>query len=347
MGGGPAGGDRRRLRVGACLSLSGGHARFGRQAALGLEAWRSLDGSADLVVADDRSDPRTLESVLEAITAETDLLLGPYSTHLMRTAGRFAERADLLLWNHGGSGDDVEAAHPGHVVSVPTPASRYAEPFLRWLAGDPERVDLWIAQGAGGFGRQVAAGAQRSAHAFGLGTVRLVDAPGPATLEPPARWDLFCAGSFDEDVETVRRALDLSHRPRTIGAVAAGVSAFGRAVDDPFGVFGVGQWAPHRETSATLGPAEADFLAAYAELAGGPPDYPAVQAAAAAVLAVHCARRAGGTTRAALWPVAAGLRAETLFGAFDIDPRTGVQVGHETVLTRWAATGPVHIRTPA
>jgi ABC-type branched-subunit amino acid transport system substrate-binding protein len=351
MGGGPAAGDRRRLRVGAALSLSGRHARFGRQAALGLAAWRSLEACTDLpdlVVADDRSDPRTLEDVLGAMAAETDVLLGPYSTHLMRTAGRVAEQADLLLWNHGGSGDDVEAAHPGHIVSVLTPASRYAEPFLRRLARDPERAELWIAQGTGGFGRQVAAGARRSAHALGIGTVRLVDAGRlldarpPATTEVPPRWDLFCAGSFDEDVETVRWARRLRHRPRTTGAVAAGVSAFGRAVGDPVGVFGVGQWAPHRATSATLGPAEGDFLAAYAELTADPPDYPAVQAAAAAALAVHCVRRAGGAAREALWPVAAGLRAETLFGAFDIDPRTGVQIGHRTVLTRWTEAGRVH-----
>ena len=45
-----------RLRVGACLSLSGKFAQFGRQAALGLEAWRSLDGDAELVIEDDESD---------------------------------------------------------------------------------------------------------------------------------------------------------------------------------------------------------------------------------------------------------------------------------------------------
>jgi hypothetical protein len=52
------------LRIGVCLSLSGKFAQFGRQAALGLEAWRSLDGAADLVIEDDRSDRRTLEAVL-------------------------------------------------------------------------------------------------------------------------------------------------------------------------------------------------------------------------------------------------------------------------------------------
>jgi hypothetical protein len=42
-----------------------------------------------------------------------------------------------------------------------------------------------------------------------------------------------------------------------------------------------------------LGPAEDDFLRAYSSNARAVPDYPAAQAAAGAVLAVHCARLAG------------------------------------------------------
>ena len=101
-----------RLRIGACLSLSGRFAQFGRQAAQGLETWRSLDGTAEILVEDDRSDRRTLETVLPGVAARCDILLGPYSTQLMRAAGRMAAESGWLVWNHGGSGDDVEGAHP-------------------------------------------------------------------------------------------------------------------------------------------------------------------------------------------------------------------------------------------
>ena len=53
-----------RLRIGACLSLSGRYARFGRQAAYGLQAWQSLDGTADLAIEDDHSDPKVLVTAL-------------------------------------------------------------------------------------------------------------------------------------------------------------------------------------------------------------------------------------------------------------------------------------------
>ena len=75
-----------RLRIGACLSLSGKYAQFGRPALRGLEAWCSLDGTADLLAEDDRSDRRVLEAVLPGVAARCDLLLGPYSTQLMRAA---------------------------------------------------------------------------------------------------------------------------------------------------------------------------------------------------------------------------------------------------------------------
>ena len=102
-----------RLRIGACLSLSGRFARFGRQAARGLAAWRSLHGGVELVVADDRSDRRTLEAVLPNVAARCEVLLGPYSTTLMRAAGRMAVEYGWLVWNQGGAGDEGRAGQSG------------------------------------------------------------------------------------------------------------------------------------------------------------------------------------------------------------------------------------------
>jgi ABC-type branched-subunit amino acid transport system substrate-binding protein len=326
----------RRLRVGVPLSLSGKHARFGRQAKLGLDVWWSFDESTELIVEDDRSDPGVLEQVLGSLAARCDILLGPYSTGLMRRAGRVAAELDRLLWNHGGSGDDVETAHPGHVVSVLTPTSRYAEPFVRHFARHGDRSTLWIAEGKGSFGRQVAAGAETCANEGGIPVVRVRPGEG---LPPGGSWSLLCAGSFEEDVETIRRAR--SGNPRVVCAVAAGVREFGEEVGDPRGVYGVGQWFPGSAGEAALGVSESDFLDAYRRQTGKLPGYPAVQAAAAAIIATHCAARAGGAGREEMWAVAGSLETTTLFGAFDIDPRTGAQVGHRTLLTRWEADGPV------
>ncbi|GAA4202431.1 hypothetical protein GCM10022252_58580 [Streptosporangium oxazolinicum] len=327
------------LTIGACLSLSGKHARFGTQARLGLEIWHAANSAPDLVIQDDRSDPAVLRASLRGLSDRCDLLLGPYSTRLMRGAGDVAAGLGRLIWNHGGSGDDVEAAHPGHVVSVLTPAGRYAEPFLRHLAGTGA-LPVRIVCGRGGFGRQVAAGAETIARSLGIDTVRL----GPGDDLPRTAggaWALLCAGAFEEDVETVKRARSLPAPPRVVCAVAAGVREFGEAIDDPYGVYGVGQWFPGTADSAEVGIGEPDFLAAYRDRAGTLPDYPAVQAVAAAIIATHCATAAGDTGRDALWSAAASLETTTLFGAFKIDPRTGTQLGHRPALIRWESDGPV------
>jgi ABC-type branched-subunit amino acid transport system substrate-binding protein len=322
-----------RLRIGACLSLTGKFAQFGRQAALGLRGWQALDESAELVIEDDQSDRRTLEAVLPDVAARCDLLLGPYSTVLMRAAGRMAIGSGWLIWNQGGSGDDV-AAQPGYVISVLTPTGRYAQPFLNYVASrGAARRDLCLVQGPGSFGRQVADGAEAIAHRLGIRVVRAAagDALPPAGIS--AEWDLFSAGVYEQDAETVGAALHLPRRPRQVCTVAAGVRQFGQAVDDPEGVFGIAQWFPGSGHEILLGPGEQDFLDAYP--GHGLPDYPAAQAAAGAVLAVHCAELAGSTRREELWAAAATLDTSTLFGGFKIEPSTGTQLKHETVLLRW------------
>jgi hypothetical protein len=327
-----------QLRLGTCLSLTGRYSQFGVQAADGLETWRVLDGDAEIVIDDDGSDAARVRSCLRDLAGRCDVLLGPYSTQLMRAASQVAPDLDRLVWNHGGSGDDVEAAAPGHVVSVLSPTSRYAEPFLRHLAAQTACPPLWLAPGRGSFGRQIVAGAEKVAEKLGMNTVRI----GPADdlpADPPAGWDLFCAGSFEEDAARVTAAVALGQPPRSIGAVAAGVHQFAQVVPNAEGIHGIAQWFPGRRTTVDLGPAEADFLPAYAARANAAPDYLAVQAAAAAVLATHCVRVTGSTERADLWAAAAGLKATTLYGSFGIDPVTGAQLDHETALVRWTADG--------
>lgn len=339
MATGPASRNRNALRIGACLSLSGRFARFGRQAADGLEAWRSLDGAVDLVVADDESDPATLEARLPRVARQCDVLLGPYSTQLARRAGRVASEAGWLLWNHGGSGDDVQAASPGHVVSILTPTSQYAEPFLQLLASGRADDVLLLVHGKGSFGKQVIAGAQASARRLGLRTVCAGPQTEFASVDLPSRWNLLSAGLFEEDVELVRQARTLARPPQLMCTVAAGVREFADAVGDPEGVFGIGQWFPGAVRDPDLGPSEPDFLAAYSARSDGLPDYPAVQAAAGAALATHCARTVGATARDLLWASVSALETQTLFGGFKINPATGAQVKHEAVLVRWTAGG--------
>ncbi len=324
------------LRVGACLSLTGRYGRFGRQAAHGLMAWQRLAGTdVEFEIEDDGSDPEQFTDRFGRVASRCDLLLGPYSTQLMRAAGQAMTEIDAVLWNQGGSGDDVQALCPGRIVSVLAPTSRYAVPFVESRADESERAPLWVVRARGRFGRQVARGAVEQAARDGLEAVEHRVGDGWSFEDPSDDWDLFSCGTFEDDVAIVREAQAAANPPRAICSIAAGVQEFALEVDDVDGVYGIAQWFARGDARPELGPADADFVAAYRELAGAEPDYPAVQAAAAAAIATRCAELAGSTDRAALWSVASELETTTLLGEFGVDPASGAQVKHTTVLLQW------------
>jgi ABC-type branched-subunit amino acid transport system substrate-binding protein len=328
--------DDRVLRVGACLSLTGRFARFGTQALKALQTWQTFDEKTELIIEDDESSPQVVERVFPGFARRCDVLLGPYSTQLVRTAGRIAAIENVIMWNHGGSGDDIQAARPGHVISILTPTTRYADPFVRHLKENYGSAKLFVNSGKGAFGRQVADGAIRSAEQAGIDFLRMSkhdNVNWPPTSS--SAWDLFTAGTFEDDVELIQDIQRNLERPRVVCAVAAGVREFADEIQNADGIYSVGQWFPGINQSPELGPNEADFLSAYSARFGSSPDYPAVQAAAGAVIAAHCVRKAGSFAPDAIWRVAAALATNTFFGDFKIDPSTGAQLGHRGALMRW------------
>src|SRR4051795_2474753 len=187
-----------RLRLGACLSLTGRDGLFVRQAANGLRVCQRLAGEdVELVIEDDGSDPEQLADRFPSVASRCDLLLGPYSTQLTRAAAEAMAEIDGVLWNHGGAGDDVQALCPGRMVSVLAPTSRYAVPFVRARQGTSGRAPLWVVRGRGRFGRQVAAGAVEYAAQAGSDTVEKRADDGFSFDAVSDVWDLFSAGRFE------------------------------------------------------------------------------------------------------------------------------------------------------
>lgn len=314
------------LRAGACLALSGRFAPFGRQAAQGLQLWADRE-NVDLAVLDDQSDVGVLSERLPPLASQVDLLFGPYSTVLMRAAARIAADSGRLLFNHGGSGGLLNA--PEKVVNVLTPARRYALPFVA-LLGDVDRAPLFTATRRGAFGRDVVDGAAQAAEAAGLSVE-----PFNPDVPPSGTWDLLSAGVYEDDVATVQVAQALANPPRLVGSVAAGVGQFAQDVELSDGVLGIGQWAPETGATPDIGMTESAFLLEWRRQFSGVPDYPAVQAYAAGVIATAAIHSAGTVESGRLWEELVGSDFRTVFGRFCLDDRTGEQVGHESVLTRW------------
>lgn len=311
------------LGLGATLGLTGRYAVQGNQARMGLELWADDEG-AELIVVDDEGVPdRSVRGYRELVAAEIPVLLGPYGSDLVRRVAPAVCDGGRLLWNHGGSADDLPRPLLATVVA---PASWYLAEAVR-LAHALGLEHVVAVRGPGRFARDVAAGVQRACAGLGL-RVEVVDA---ARLHLPrslANVAVVFAGTFEEDVEGVRRLREDGPDVSLLGCVAAGIEAFGARLGPAAeGVVGPVQWWPQDE-SVEVGPTGGEFARRFQARFGCAPDYPAAQAAAAAYLGAEAARRDYGTREVSAW------HTTTLLGPFRLDP-SWRQVGYRPVLVRW------------
>ena len=312
-----------------------------RGLALWTEVARPGSRRVELVVRDDRGDRvlvrREVEELL--VRERVDLLAGPYSSGLTRAAAPLAETHGVVLWNHGGAADDIHGRGYRMVVGIPTPASRYMLPALRWATGGPVVI---LHRAASGFSAAVARGAEIEAARQGR-AVRLEPYPttreglenllGGVRAERPGL--LVAAGRLADDV-AVARALRRRRIVVPTALVAAGVRAFGEALGAAAdGFVGPSQWEPTAPRAPDLGPTPHAFARRFRTRFGVMPDYPAAQAYAAGLIMGRCIEVAGGLDRERLRAAAASLEVTTLFGPFRIDSGTGMQVGHEMLLVEW------------
>ena len=139
------------------LSLTGPFARQGTEAAEGMRLWAEAAG-ARLTLVDDAGSAATATEAYAHWVGSVDLLIGPYSSGLVRAIAPLVVDAGRLLWNHGGSADDL--IQPG-VASVPAPASSYFDGVVEEAVA--RQVDqVVVVCGAGRFARAVAEGAVTS-----------------------------------------------------------------------------------------------------------------------------------------------------------------------------------------
>ena len=310
----------RNLTAGLSVSLTGKFARCGLDAFQAMQLWAE-SANAQLVYYDDESHAlHAVDHSRRLLERDcVNILFGPYSSGLARAVAKVAEEHRKILWNYGGSSDEVAGRW---VVCTPSPASQYFRQLPRWLAeNEPDLSKITVMRSTcGTFAGHVAQGFAREAQAAGY-SVELVPF---SEVSSRIREVLVLAGSFEEEVRIIRS------RPgaRIIAAVAAGVSAFQEAVGPlADGVIGPSQWES--------GPKSEWFVRRFQEQFGRPPEYIAASAFAAGLVAAECIRRAASLDDRRLREVAADLDLETFYGRFRIDAETGRQTAHQITLVRW------------
>lgn len=347
----------KKITVGVSISLSGKFRLQGEQARRGIQLWvkhvnqqggiylneRAQSLPLRLIVYDDRSKTeRAKGNVLRLLKEDqVDLLFGTYSSVLTMAVASIAENQKKILWNHGGASDAIFKPGWRYLVSVLSPASSYLcslPSYLTMRAPALRRISCLRAS-SGTFATYVAEGLIEAAKPHGLG-VRQTSFNSPlkntsrvlkrALTHHP---DLLVGiGSFQDDVKIVRHLT----RTKAIVTVAAGVAAFGQKLGvKAEGVIGPSQWEPGIPYPDIKGPNSEWFSVHFKKNFGVPPDYPAAQGFATGVVIQEAIQRAGGLKDERLREAVADLDIHTFYGAFRIDPKSGCQIGHQTLLVQW------------
>ena len=303
------------------LSLTGRYERQGADAAEGVRLWAEASG-VRLALVDDRGSTEAALHAYSGWIGTADLLIGPYASGLVRAVAPLVREAGRVLWNHGGSADDL--AQPG-VACLPAPASSYFDGVVKEAA----RLGigrLAVVQGQGRFARAVANGVRVRASEHGM-DVETIDSLAVEAADV-AGTALLVAGSFEHDIAVIRSLHRRGPSPALLGAVAAGIPAFGEEVGElAEGVLGPVQWWPSTDTPE-VGPAGIDFFVRFQRRTGRRPSYPAAQAAAAGYLA-HAAHGLGlALDDVPNWTTS------SLLGRFALDA-SWRQTGHHVTTVRW------------
>ena len=350
------------LSVGAALSQTGLYALQGQQALQGLRLWLEDTNEhgglfvpelrrrvrLQLITADDHSRRPEVERLIERLIKHhrVDLLIGPYSSGLTRAAAAVAERHQKVLWNHGGSSDTVMQQGFHWLVNLPTPASRYFAGLLTCLGGALSNEDrvATVQRRRGTFAAEVVMGARQQAESRGCPVLPALFYPETAAQFPTLARELAAAkpamivgvGRYDDDVALVRALAQMRLRVKALAVVAAPMQAFREDLQGlAEGCIGPSQWEPDIDVAPDVGPPSAAFVERFRRRYGEAPDYPAAQAYAAGLIMQRGVALAGTCASVELRNASRALVCQTLYGRFQLDPVSGAQVGHETVLVQW------------
>jgi ABC-type branched-subunit amino acid transport system substrate-binding protein len=318
------------------VPATGRYAVQGAQVRAGLELWASRAG-ARLVLEDDRSQPsRAARLHAELVERGCQFVLGPYGSDSARAVAAVrpgavaAVRPGAVIWNHGAAADDVQRL-PG-VVSVPSPASRYLIALGRAVAALRPAATIALVTATGRFAGFAREGLERAAPTLGVGILACFSFSDPPAAVAAAGADAILAcGPLRAEVVLFRALARLA--PSTLrGGVSPGLAAFPALLGgDPEGLLAPVQWHPQTRTSPELGPSSAELAADARASALGELDYLAAQAYATALIADRCLELGPDDPLSA----ARRLRTTTFFGAFELDPATGLQRGHRLSVIRW------------
>jgi branched-chain amino acid transport system substrate-binding protein len=335
------------LRIGATMSETGPLATQGGAAANGyrlcvrdLNAAGGLLGRpVELVLHDDRSDPRLAAELYERLIVEegVDAILGPYGSTHTEAVAPVTERHRTVHISPLAATSSIWEQGRRYLFMVLPPAELFLAGLIDMAAERGLRT-VAVLQEDALFPRAAGSGAAERARERGLDVVvhetydRGTSDFGPALgrIESGGADVLAMAASTLGDFVTVVRQMrelgvDVAMFG-TSGAVAEFQAALG---DDAEYAYGLSAWEP-----GLPNPGAGAFVEAYRAEYGIEPSFHAAGAYGACQLLAEAATRAGSLDADPLREALLSLETTTVFGDFAVDER-GYQIAHRGLQVQW------------
>lgn len=358
------------ILIGGPISLSGTYAKEGSQGLWGFQVavkWvNEVYGGVAIggqkipikyIYYDDESKKETVTSLLERlITVDgVKFILAPYSSGLTIAGAPIAEKYGVLYNSHGGASDRIFEQGYKYVVQTIVPASRYQVDILDMVkALDPEAKKVAFLFEDDEFARAVRKGALDYATKLGFEIVFDRTYPsGVADLTPAltemaaTKPDFLVGGGHFADGQLLAkqiRDLEIKLKAACI-MVAPTLPAFGEALGAAAeGFTGPAHWEIGVRFSPEttpwweeyFGPTQEWFIDTFREISKGvDPDYHGAEAAAAILAYVRGIENAKSLDPLAVRKAMSFLRFMSFYGDWGIDPETGKQIAHKSVLIQW------------
>lgn len=256
-----------------------------------------------------------------------------------------AEKHKKILWNHGGSSDEIFTKGFTHMVGTITPASRYSIGIIEMVRKvDKEARNLSILQAKdSGFSGNVAEGAKRYGEGNGFQVIEIKYLSGTKDFSSllnqvkESNPDVILGvGRAEDDLLLTKQIIGQKIRAKAIGLVVASIKYFKETFEkDAEGFLSTSQWEPGIKIKPDFGPTPQEFFIRFKDEYSKEPDYTAAQAYNIGLVIQKCIEESGTLDDIQLRETACRIDFKTFYGHFKIAPGTGKQIGHSMVTVQW------------
>ena len=351
----------KEITFGVSISLSGRYSVQGRESFEGLNLWvKDANQSGGILIKkngkklpvkliyyDDGSSSETCKTLVERLIVKdkVDVLIGPYSSGLTLSTAPIADNYKKILWNHGGSSDEIFKKGFRYIVSTISPANKYLNGIIdmvRKIDQGAKKITIFQAEDSG-FSTNVAGGVKRYGREKGFQVTNLKYQSGTKdfpSIVKQVRGNnpdiILGAGRAEDDLVLARQILEHRVSAKAIGLVVAGIKHFKEQLGkDAEGFLGPSQWERGIKIKPDFGPTPEEFFKRFKDAYGKEPDYPAAQAYNIGLVIQKCIEESGTLDDLSLRETAGRTQFRTFYGDFKIDPATGNQIGHKMVIVQW------------